>query len=281
MEKHLGQDIEAELELVEAVERELRQRGFGPASLGLVLGSGLKDFGGRIEDPLRVELAEIAGLPSPKVAGHGSELLEGEIEGVRVHILTGRVHLYEGWHPWQAVRALRALALLGTRRWLLTNAAGGLRPELGPGSLVAICDHINMTGVSSLAGPSHPKFGPRFPAMSGLWSKRMTGLLCDCADSPGLTQGVYAQMLGPSYETPAEVRMLQQLGAHAVGMSTVPEAIALHAMGCELAGLSLITNYAAGLTEAPPSHEEVMLEGERAAQRLGSLLARALPLLAQ
>jgi hypothetical protein len=131
-EAHLGRDINAEFALIGRLVEGLKDRGFGTASLGLVLGSGLKDFGKRIHDPLKISLTELPGLPSPKVAGHGCELLQGEVAGVNVHVLTGRVHLYEGWHPWQTARTVRALAMLGTQRWLLTNAAGGLRPQLGP-----------------------------------------------------------------------------------------------------------------------------------------------------
>ncbi len=239
--------------------------------LCIVLGSGLKDFARHVTDATTIPFAEIPGFPVPKVEGHGGALVVGAVGGVPVACLTGRVHLYEGWRPVEVVRAVRALRHLGVPNFLLTNAAGGIADDLSAGDLMLIADHLNLTGASPLTGAHEPEFGPRFPDQTSVWSPKLRALLQQCGAR--LRPGVYAGLLGPSYETPAEVRMLKTLGADAVGMSTVHEAIALNAMGAQVAGLSLVTNLAAGLSEQPLSHDEVVAAGKQAASVLEALVA--------
>lgn len=271
-------NIEGEVERLRSASYRLGVAGLKPAKLGIVLGSGLKGFANRLADPITIPFNDIPEFPRPRVRGHGGELVQGYIGDTLVHCLTGRVHLYEGHHIWEVARAVRTLAIFGTQNFLLTNAAGGIRQDLKPGTLMLLSDHINMTGNNALRGDHHECLGPRFPPMSEVYSKTARKILQDASSKP-LSEGVYAQMMGPSYETPAEIRMLGLLGADAVGMSTIPEAIALHAMGCRVAGLSLITNNAAGVTEDIPNHEEVVEEGRKAANRMSKLLVAAIPAL--
>jgi len=239
--------------------------------LGLVLGSGLRGFARQLEQSTEIAFGDVPHWPAPRVEGHGGSLVVGRVGGVGVACLTGRVHLYEGWTPAEVVRAVRTVRLLGVPRFLLTNAAGGIDPSLRAGDLMVIADHLNLTGTSPLAGPHEADLGPRFPDQSAVWSAglraRLHGLDAD------LREGVYAGLLGPSYETPAEVRMVAGFGAAAVGMSTVAEAIALGAMGAELAGVSLISNPAAGIADSPLGHDEVIAAGRAAEGRLTALLA--------
>lgn len=253
----------------------LRQR-LGPEVLAalrlcIVLGSGLKDFARQVRDPVTIPFAEITGFPVPKVEGHGGALVVGSVGGLRVACLTGRVHLYEGWRPAEVVRAVRTLRHLGVPDFLLTNAAGGIADDLSAGDLMLLVDHLNLTGSSPLIGAHEKEFGPRFPDQSAVYSPRLRAMLQQCGAR--LRPGVYAGLLGPSYETPAEVRMLKSLGADAVGMSTVHEAIALNAMGAQVVGLSLVTNLAAGLSAQPLSHDEVVAAGKQAAATLEALVA--------
>lgn len=265
---------QGELELVDRAATFLRQRvGDGRLALlrlGLVLGSGLKDFAQHVAHPLEVPFAEIPGWPVPHVEGHGGSLVVGTVAGTPVACLTGRVHLYEGWRPVDVVRAVRTLRRLGVPSFLLTNAAGGIGDDLSAGDLMLMTDHLNLTGASPLAGAHEPAFGPRFPDQSRVYAPRLRQLLA--ASGARLRPGVYAGLLGPSYETPAEIRMLKTLGADAVGMSTVHEAIALNAMGAEVAGLSLITNLAAGISPVPLAHAEVVAAGKQAAATLTALV---------
>ena len=264
-----------EADSVERAAAFLRQR-VGPTRLsalrlGLVLGSGLADFGKQMADAVVVPFAEIPGWPVPHVQGHGAALACGTVAGTSIACLTGRVHLYEGWRPANVVRAVRTLRHLGVPNFLLTNAAGGISDDLSAGDLMVITDHLNMTGLSPLVGPHHAAFGPRFPDQSNVWSARLRALLQQ--SGARLRAGVYAGLLGPSYETPAEIRMLKTLGADAVGMSTVHEAIALNAMGAQVAGLSLISNLAAGISAKPLSHDEVVAAGASAQSALTTLVA--------
>lgn len=268
--------------LVAAAAAALRER-IGPERLarlrlGIVLGSGLKDFAAEVTEPLRIAFAEVPHWPVPAVVGHGAALVVGEVAGVTIACLTGRVHLYEGHQPAEIVRAVRSLRLLGVPRFLLTNAAGGIGDDLSAGDLMLITDHLNLTGASPLVGPHDPAFGPRFPDQSRVYAPSLRAMLEQ--GGAQLRPGVYAGLLGPSYETPAEVRMLKTLGADAVGMSTVHEAIALNAMGAEVAGLSLITNLAAGIGEGLLSHDEVVAAGQQAAATLTSLVTNFCRMLA-
>ncbi|MFO1051673.1 MAG: purine-nucleoside phosphorylase [Planctomycetota bacterium] len=244
--------------------------GLHEARVALVLGSGLRGFGALLADATEIPFGAVPHWPVPKVEGHGGSLLLGRVDGVAVACLTGRVHLYEGWAPREAVRAVRSLARAGVRRFLLTNAAGGIGASLRAGDLMCIEDHLNLTGSSPLCGPHEAAFGPRFPDQSRVWDTDLRQRLLRI--DPSLARGVYAGLLGPSYETPAEVRMLRTLGADAVGMSTVHEAIALNAMGAKVAGVSLISNLAAGISEQPLSHAEVIAAGKAAESRFLGLL---------
>ena len=262
-----------ELSLVDQATAFLRQR-LGSAAnglrLGLVLGSGLKDFAKQVQNATVVPFAEVPGWPKPHVEGHGGDLVVGTVGGAKVACLSGRVHLYEGWRPDEVVRAVRTLRRLAVPSFLLTNAAGGIADDMMAGDLMVLRDHLNLTGQSPLVGLHEPAFGPRFPDQTRVYSPRLAQLLQ--ATGARLRPGVYAGLLGPSYETPAEIRMLRTLGADAVGMSTVHEAMALNAMGAEVAGLSLITNLAAGISPVPLAHDEVVAAGKQAATQLTSLV---------
>jgi purine-nucleoside phosphorylase len=259
-----------ELRRIEDAVRVLRGHGADRARLAVVLGSGLKSFGAEIEDRREIPFAAIPGWPVPQVEGHGASLLLGTVAGLPVACLSGRVHGYEGHSPAEVVRAVRSLRLCGIPAFLLTNAAGGIDEALQAGDLMRIVDHLNLQASSPLTGPAVPAFGPRFPDQSRVWDPEL-GARLEAAD-PGLRCGVYAGLPGPSYETPAEVRMLRILGASAVGMSTVPEAIALNAMGARVAGISLISNLAAGIAPHPLSHDEVVRAGRQAEGRLRALV---------
>ncbi len=244
-----------------------------PPLLGVVLGSGLGGFTQALDAPVRVPYREIAGFPATSVAGHGGELVCGTASGTCVACLSGRVHLYEGHAPSRVVFGVRLLAALGCRAVILTNAAGALRADLTPGSLVLVSDHINLTGQNPLVGPVEPPF-PRFPDMSDVYDVGLRRLAREAANEASipLSEGVYAGMLGPSYETPAEIRMLRALGADVVGMSTVHEAIALRHRGVRVGALSLVSNLAAGLADRPLDHAEVEAAGVAARDKLTALL---------
>jgi purine-nucleoside phosphorylase len=255
-----------------ALER-LRPRLGEPPVLGVVLGSGLGGFTDALAEGVRVPYREIEGFPATNVLGHGGELVCGTIGESRVACLSGRVHLYEGHAPSRVVFGVRLLALLGCRAVILTNAAGSLRPDLHPGSLLIVRDHINLTGQNPLVGPSEREF-PRFPDMSEVYDEGLRRMAREAALEAAvpLREGVYAGVLGPSYETPAEIRMLGMLGADVVGMSTVHEAIALRHRGVRVGALSVVMNFAAGLSDRPLDHAEVQAAGVAAREKLAALL---------
>jgi purine-nucleoside phosphorylase len=253
------------------------QTDLAPAA-GVILGSGLSAFADRLEGAAKIPYEQIPGFPLARVAGHPGQLVVGElpIDGGRVPIVAmlGRVHGYEGWSAEDVAFGARVLCGLGIRALLVTNAAGGVNPAYAPGELVRITDHLNLSGMNPLVGENHERLGPRFPDMSEPYDARLGALLDASATALGfaLPAGVYACLLGPSYETPAEIRMLRAMGADLVGMSTVPEVIAARHMGVPVAGLSVVTNHAAGLTRARLSHEEVSVVAERAHERVGVLV---------
>ena len=253
----------------ESLVRSLEEHGAGGARVAFVLGSGLGGFADRIQRARAIPYADLDGLPQSGVPGHAGRLVVGEIGGVRVLAQQGRVHLYEGWSAQEVTRAVRAFAALGVRVLVLTNAAGGIREGFRPGTLMRIRDHINLQGCSPLAR-SERGFGSP-------WDERAGAALEGAAREAGieLASGVYAGLLGPTYETPAEVRMLRWMGADAVGMSTVAEAIAGQASGLRVAGISCITNLAAGIGDGPLSHDEVIEVGKRTAQAFCTLLERS------
>jgi purine-nucleoside phosphorylase len=266
----LGGTVTAEIE--RARDAVLARLGEVPP-VGVVLGSGLGAFAESLTDAARIPYHDIPGFPAPSVAGHGGALVAGARGAARVLCLSGRVHLYEGHPPSRVVFGVRLLAALGCRAVLLTNAAGATRADWSPGSLVLLRDHLNLTGQNPLVGPDDPPF-PRFPDMSAIYDAELRTLAHESAREAAisLVDGVYAGVLGPSYETPAEIRMLSSLGADVVGMSTVHEAIALRHRGVRVGALSVVTNLAAGLAERPLDHAEVQAVGALARGKLQTLL---------
>lgn len=239
----------------------------------VVLGSGWRTAAEQLGEPTcAFAAAELPGFHPPTVEGHGGELRSIDVDGRRVLVALGRVHAYEGHALADVVHGVRTAVLAGCTTVVLTNAAGGLGPGLAIGQPVLIADHLNLTGRSPLTGPSpDASIGPRFPDMTDLYSSRLRGMAQEL--EPTLVEGVYAGMGGPQYETPAEIRMLQTLGADLVGMSTVHEAIAAHHMGAEVLAMSLVTNLAAGLG-ASLDHEDVLAVAAASADAMGALLAR-------
>jgi purine-nucleoside phosphorylase len=228
--------------------------------VAVVLGSGLGDFANRLESAITIPYGDLPNWPASKVIGHEGKLVIGALAGRRVAALSGRAHFYEG-HDLRTVSfAARVMGRLGVKVLILTNAAGGINVKLKPGTLMVIDDHINLLGSNPLVGPNEEAFGARFPDMSEVYSKRLRGLADEAATQQGLPigHGIYAALHGPSYETPAEIRFLRTIGADAVGMSTVPEAIVARHMGVEVLGISCITNAAAGVLPQPLNHDEVM-----------------------
>jgi purine-nucleoside phosphorylase len=257
-------------ELEEAAEA-VRSTGFRGAALGIVLGSGLSGFANALEGGGCLPYDRIPHMPLVGVAGHVGELAFGELAGVPLLCLRGRAHAYEGHPPSQVVFGVRLLAELECRAVLLTNAAGGLQVGLEPGDFLLVTDHLNLTGMNPLAEPG---VFPRFVDMSHAYDKELCGAGRRAANTLGiaLREGVYAGVLGPSYETPAEIRMLRTVGADAVGMSTVAEVIALRQRGVRVAALSLITNLAAGIATTPLDHGEVEREAKRRQSRFLELM---------
>ena len=261
---------EAAVEAAAAVRRRLGVR--SPVA-AIVLGTGLGELADRIDDPLRVPYAEVPGFHGTKVAGHRGELIAGTLGGREVIALAGRFHMYEGHSAAVAAFPVRVVHALGARVLFASNAAGGIRRSFRPGDLMIIEDHLNLTFRNPLVGRVEPG-DERFPDMSAAYAPRLVTLLRESARTcvMPIASGVYAGLLGPTYETPAEVRMLERLGADAVGMSTVVETIVAAAIGMEVAGVSLITNQAAGITGEALSHAEVMAAGAEAATRFAELV---------
>jgi purine-nucleoside phosphorylase len=249
----------------------------------LVLGSGLGGMADEIEDAVRIPFAAIPGFPrrTQELVGHVGQLVAGRLEGVEVVAMQGRFHLYEGWEPGDVALPVRALAALGAEVMVLTNAAGGLRPGMRPGDLMLIADHLNLMWRNPLIGRVVPG-EERFPDMSDPYDRTFRDVAEAVALELGMpvTQGVYAALLGPSYETPAEIRMLARLGADAVGMSTVPEVLVARALGVRCLGISCITNLAAGLAGQKLAHDEVVEVGARVRHRLAALVRGILPRIA-
>ena len=244
--------------------------------IAVVLGSGLGAFADTVANPCVFPYAEIPGWPQSTALGHAGKLVVGLVGGVPVAVLAGRVHLYEGYTAQEAVYGIRALGRLGVKSLVLTNAAGGIRPEYEPGQMVLISDHINLLGQNPLIGTNDESLGPRFPDMSEAYSRKFRDTAREAGRSIGLelTEGVYAALPGPSYETPAEIRYLRSIGADLVGMSTVPETIAANHMGMSVLGVSCVTNHAAGVIDRKLDHREVLDVGERMKGTLIEFLQR-------
>jgi len=259
--------------VVEAAEF-LRGRGFGGGQVGVVLGSGLGAFADGMADPFAIDYGDIPHWPASGVIGHAGRLVGGTVRGRHVLTLSGRAHFYEGHDLRTVTFATRVLSQLGIRTLILTNAAGGINTKFAQGALMVIDDHINLLGSNPLVGPNEPRFGVRFPDMTEVYSKRLRELADEAAREMSLPieHGIYIAVHGPSYETPAEIRAFRVWGADAVGMSTVPEAIAARHMGIEVLGISCITNMAAGVLPQPLHHDEVMQTAERVRGQFAALL---------
>jgi xanthosine phosphorylase len=229
-----------------------------------------------VSDRTTIDYAELPGFPVPGVAGHGGQAVLGAIGEVPVAVLQGRAHVYEGGDLDKIRTPIRALRAAGAEILVLTNAAGSLRPDVGPGSLMLISDHINLSGVNVLAGPNDEQIGPRFPSMRDAYDPELRAALRSAADELGTTlaEGVYLAVSGPTFETPAEIRAFAALGADAVGMSTVHETAVARHCGLRVAAISAISNLAEGMSEVPLSHEQTLRDAQRAAEDLAPLLVR-------
>jgi purine-nucleoside phosphorylase len=255
----------------------------------IVLGSGLGAFADELTDSVKIRYEDIPGFARSTVEGHAGQLVLGKIGGVSVAVQQGRFHYYEGYDMEQVMLPVRTFGMLGIKNLILTNAAGSLNSDMTPGMLMLITDHLNCMGVNPLRGPNDTRFGPRFPDMSAVYDREFQQIASDTADEIAherfekgrdekrvdfMGRGVYCALSGPTYETPAEIRLYRTLGADAVGMSTVPEAIAASHQGTRVLGISCITNLAAGMSDEPINHEEVMETGARVAEIFKELLRR-------
>jgi purine-nucleoside phosphorylase len=247
--------------------------------IGIILGSGLGNFATHVRAATRIPYAEIPHFPRSTVPGHSGHLVLGVIAGIPVAVMQGRVHAYEGYSLKEVSFPTRVLGLLGVQRLIVTDAAGGINTSYGQGAIVAISDHINLTGANAASGPNEQRFGDRFFDMSQAYSPALRKLAREEAAKQGwkLDEGVYLGVLGPSYETPAEIRAFRTLGADLIGMSTVHEVIVARHMRIEVLGLSVVTNMAAGVLEQPINHEEVMETGRRIATQFTNLLTALIP----
>jgi len=269
----------------EAAVNYVRERARVAPRVGIILGSGLGGFASQVKDAVAIAYAEIPHFPQSTVVGHSGKLVLGTIGDVPVAVMQGRVHAYEGYSMDQVTFPARVLGLLGCAKLIVTNAAGGIRADIPPGSLIAISDHINLTGHNAALGPNEERFacikgaGQRFFDMTTAYSPALRKLARDEAAKQGiaLTEGVYIAVLGPSYETPAEIRAFRTLGADMVGMSTVHEVIVARHMGLEVLGISLVTNLAAGVSGDVIHHEEVMDIGRRVEAQFTGLVAALIP----
>ena len=261
-------------ERIEAAAAAVLARCGTPPATAIVLGSGLGDFADGLPDAVTLPYGDLPHWPVSRVVGHAGKLVVGTVSGRRVAVLSGRAHAYEGHDLSTVVFAARVMARVGVKELILTNAAGGINTGFASGALMVIDDHLNLMGSNPLVGPNDERMGPRFPDMSEVYSARLRRIADQAARARGVTvtHGIYAGLLGPSYETPAEIRYLRTIGADAVGMSTVPEAIAARHMGVEVLGISCITNMAAGVLNQPLVHSEVLETAQRVKGAFISLL---------
>ena len=264
--------------LLEKWVRAVREVTNFTPEIGIVLGSGLGDFARLVDRKAEVSYASLPGFPVSTVAGHAGKLIFGYVRAVPVVVMQGRVHYYEGYSMNEVVAPIRLMGLLGSRKLLLTNAAGGVNTSFTPGDLMLITDHISAFVPSPLRGENPQELGPRFPDMSRVYDEEMGRAVLEAGEKLGesLQQGVYLQWQGPNYETPAEIRMFRTLGADAVGMSTVCEAIAARHMGLRVCAVSCITNMACGILPQPLSHEEVQQTADRVKDKFQALVLESL-----
>ncbi len=260
----------------EQAAQTIRARTSVSSRIALVLGSGLGGFADDFADSTGIPYQEIPGFASSTAQGHAGRLVVGKVGENNVVAMQGRVHFYEGYSLEEVTFPIRTFKLLGIDTLILTNASGGVNVQLNQGALMVISDHLNLMGVNPLRGPNDERFGPRFPDLTEVYSRELQELAIEEARELGvsLRRGIYAGLAGPSYETPAEIHMLRAFGADAVGMSTVPEAIVARQMGINVLGISCITNMAAGISEEPINHAEVMETGERVRGTFAQLLRR-------
>ena len=263
-------------ERAEHATRIIRARINVEPRIAVVLGSGLGGFADDFEDATGIPYEEIPGFMRSTAQGHAGRLVIGKVDNVPVVAMQGRVHYYEGYSLEEVTFPVRTFSLLGIKTLILTNAAGGINVQLTQGGLMVLTDHLNLMGDNPLRGANDERFGPRFPDMSSVYSPELQELAIEEAKGIGVQvrRGVYCALSGPSYETPAEIHLLRNLGADAVGMSTVPEAIVARHMGLEVLGISCITNMAAGISDEPINHDEVMATGNRVRESFTELLRR-------
>ena len=258
----------------EQAARTIRSRTSLEPRVALVLGSGLGGFADEFVEAVAIPYGEIPGFATSTAEGHAGRLIVGQVGLIPVIAMQGRVHFYEGYTLEEVTFPIRVFKLLGVKRLILTNAAGGIDIELSQGALMVISDHLNLMGVNPLRGPNDERFGPRFPDLSEAYSRDLQEQAVEVARTLGIEirRGIYAALAGPSYETPAEIHMLRACGADAVGMSTVPETIVARQMGIDVLGISCITNMAAGISDEPINHAEVMETGRRVRDTFTKLL---------
>ena len=263
-------------ERAEHAARVIRARTKLEPRIALVLGSGLGGFADDFEDPVGIPYEEIPGFMRSTAEGHAGRLVIGKVDTVPVVAMQGRVHYYEGYSLEEVTFPIRTFKLLGVKTLILTNASGGINVQLNQGALMVISDHVNLMGDNPLRGSNDDRFGPRFPDMTAVYSRDLQQVVIEEANAIGVEvrRGIYGALSGPSYETPAEIHLLRNLGADAVGMSTVPEAIVARHMDVEVLGISCITNMAAGIGDEPINHEEVMATGDRVRDTFAQLLRR-------
>ena len=274
MTKMLEQELKAIEAAAECIDKTLPKAG-----IAIVLGSGLGSLADNIEDAHTISYSDIPHFPTPTIVGHSGTFISGKLNGVQVYALSGRFHYYEGHDPHTVILPVRVLHKLGCHKLVLTNAAGGINPAFTPGDLMVVRDHINLTGYNPLRGENADQWGPRFPDMTNMYDPCYRQLAHSVAAelAVSLQEGVYCGLSGPTFETPAEIKMLSILGADAVGMSTVPEALAACQMGMRLLAISCITNLAAGISKHPLSHQEVMETGQMVEARFASLIRQIIP----
>ncbi|HEV2446296.1 MAG TPA: purine-nucleoside phosphorylase [Candidatus Sulfopaludibacter sp.] len=269
--------------MIEEATRYLEGHLAAQPAIAVVLGSGLGAFADELSERRDIPYADIPGWPGSTAVGHAGKLILGRIGGVNAAVMAGRAHLYEGYTPQQVTFGVRVLGKLGVRSMIFTNAAGGINLALERGGLVLISDHINLQGCNPLVGPNDDSLGPRFPDMSDAYSREYRETAKGVAAELGIRvgEGVYAAMLGPSYETPAEIRYLRAIGADVVGMSTALEAVAANHMGMKVLGISCVTNMAAGILPQKIHHEEVLETGAMVRDTLVRYLKALAPRLAE